>query len=334
MNPLDSSALSEMAGRVVRRATGAVPNEIVKIPQGVMTWKFRVDVPSGEAFIVRFYPPGREEVVEYEPDLLRCSAAAGVSVPQVVVDSRSGPEAPLHYVMYRMIEGQALSDRWRSSPQAARERLVEELVDQIHRLSAIRVVGFGDLEEAKRGRYDSWNAFLQRSLEEGIEAAERHGTISGPLLSDAVIILEHLDSLQVPCTPGVLWGDMSPRNILVDENNQLVGLLDFEGALAGDVVLNLGYCFAEYCFSDFYGAILKAWPNRGSEELATTIELCAVVRGMRLVKHAHKGYLPAGEARTPVEDYLPGFVTAATNLRRRLGKGSTANRAPEEETRW
>ncbi|HOV66529.1 MAG TPA: phosphotransferase, partial [Bacillota bacterium] len=117
---------------------------------------------------------------------------------------------------------------------------------------------------------------------------------------------------------GLVWGDVSPTNILVDRSGQLMGLLDFEGALAGDVVLNLGYCFASRYTSEFYRTIRSAWGAPTSDELCTRIELYAVLRGMRITKYAHNRNLPTGQPRMPIEELLPGFVVAASRLREKI----------------
>jgi len=283
-----------------------------------MTWKFRATISTGEAFVLRFYPPGREEVVEYEPDLLRRCAAAGIPVPHIEADSRTGPMAPHPYILYRLIEGEALAELWPTMSAAARIGVAEQVVEYLYRMSTIAVQGYGDLLNAQQARYDSWYTFLHRSIEEGIETAAQYGILSQGLFADVASILDALKRLVPGFNGGLVWGDVSPTNILVDRSGQLMGLLDFEGALAGDVVLNLGYCFASRYTSEFYRTIRSAWGAPTSDELCTRIELYAVLRGMRITKYAHNRNLPTGQPRMPIEELLPGFVVAASRLREKI----------------
>src|SRR5437868_2572025 len=97
-DPLCEAAVS-IIGALIGRATAAE-----RIQRGVMTFKYTVVSGGGARFIVRFYPPGREDVVEYEPDVVRRCRSGGLRVPEVIADSRSGPPAPLAYMAYRMID--------------------------------------------------------------------------------------------------------------------------------------------------------------------------------------------------------------------------------------
>ena len=278
-----------------------------------MTWKFRVTVSSGEEFVVRFYPPGREHVLNYEPDVLRRCAEAGVPVPEVKIDSRTGPQAPRPYIMYRRIKGETLLDRWPSTSAPTRRSIATQLIEHIYKLNTIPVEGFGELITATQAHNKSWIGFLHKSLVEGLDVARQHSTLSPDLIVNVGIILDHLDNLRLPSDGGLVWGDVSPANVIVNENDQVAGLIDFEGALGGDVALNLGYCFAGYYPSGFYEAVLAGWPETITQELLLRIELYAVVRGMRIAKYAHKS-LPGGKSRIPVEEFLPGFASAATRL--------------------
>ena len=319
MNSPLGSDLKQSATRIVCEFTGANWAEVVQIPYGVMTWKFRVDTPSGEAFVVRFYPPGREQVVDYEPDVLRRCAKAGLPVPKVKIDSRTGPQAPRPYVMYKWIRGNTLLERWSTIPTSMRLRMASRLTQLMYNLNALSAEGYGDLITATEARNYSWRAFLRRSLKEGIEGTRGTSALSKQLIDDVEVILENFHTIELPAQGGLLWGDVSPANVLIDENYQLAGLLDFEGALVGDVALNLGYCFAGHYPSDYYQAIRSAWPETVTEELSLRIDLYAVVRGMRFAKYSHKPNLPAGQNKALIEEYLPGLKTAASKLREIIG---------------
>jgi aminoglycoside phosphotransferase (APT) family kinase protein len=288
-----------------------------------MTWKIDVALPTGERVIVRLYPPGREGVVAYEPDLLRRCAAAGVAVPLVVADSRTGPPAPQPYVAYRKIEGVPLSARWPSLPKRSRERVAGDLVEAIFRLHALRIEGYGELLSAWLARHESWAAFVREAFDEGL-ASPACSQLPGGLVDDLVAIRRRLDRLPPPGASGLVWGDVSPTNALIDSGDRLVGLLDFEGCLGGDAAMNLGCCLAGHLGTGFYEAIREAWPDLLTEEESARVALYAVVRGMRLVKYHHRPRLPTGRARTPLAELLPGLGPAAADLRARLASQTSS----------
>jgi aminoglycoside phosphotransferase (APT) family kinase protein len=309
--------LAEIAGQIVRAVAGVAPARVTAILRGVMTWKFDVALGSGERFIVRFYPPGREAVVDYEPDLLRRSAALGHPVPVVVTDARSGPSSRLAYVLYRRLEGSTLGDRWSQLDEAARQRAARHLSAALKRLHTVAIEGWGEPVTAWRARDTSWVGYVGRVIDEGMVVARKMRALPPDLLETVRSIRAGLGSIPPPERPGLVWADVSPDNVLIDPDGGLVGLLDFESCLVGELCANLGYCFAGQVGTGFYEALRAAWMEELTEAEAARIDLYPVVRAMRIAKFAH-GPLPTGLPRRSLEDLLPGLRPAAESWRRRL----------------
>jgi aminoglycoside phosphotransferase (APT) family kinase protein len=282
-----------------------------------MTWKFDVALGSGERFIVRFYPPGREGVVDYEPDLLRRSAAAGLPVPMVVTDARCGPSSPLAYVLYRRLEGSSLGDCWSELDGPARQRVARQLSAVLKRLNTVAIEGWGELVTAWRARETSWVEFVGRVIDEGMAVANETRALPAELLETVRSIRAALGSIPPPERPGLVWADVSPDNVLIDPDAGVAGLLDFESCIGGELCANLGYCFAGQVGTGFYEALREAWMDEATEAEAARIELYPMVRAMRIAKFAH-GPLPTGRPRDSLEDLLPGLRPATERLRRRL----------------
>jgi aminoglycoside phosphotransferase (APT) family kinase protein len=309
--------LAESAGRIVRAAVGAEPARVIEIRRGIMTWKFDVAVSSEERFIVRFYPPGREGVIDYEPDLWRRCAGAGVKVPEVICDGRSGPPSPRPYVLYRRLPGATLGECWEGLDTTARRRAAVELAAALDRLHTVSVAGWGELVSAWQAREAYWEAFVAGAIDEGLAAGHAFRALSPELMETVGAIRARLDAVAPPERSGVVWADVSPDNLVIEAEGGLAGLLDFESCIGGELCSNLGYCLAAHAGSGFYEALRDAWVE-DIDRNAARVELYAVVRAMVIAKFAGRGSMPAGEPRPRVEDFLPGLLPAAESLRRRL----------------
>jgi len=171
------------------------------------------------------------------------------------------------------------------------------------------MTGYGDLVNAFHGRFTSLIDFVDSSFAQGILGARNHELLPTKTLSELEIVHRKLKSL-VPDAPSTLvWGDVAPDNIIIDDQDRLAGLIDFEGALAGDPIINLGYCYSRYCKTDFFDAIVRNWPLSLGTDHWRRIELYAVLRAVRILRFAHEP-LPNAQPRTPIEQLLPGFVDA------------------------
>ena len=306
-------ALARHAALILQQALGAAPVRIEKINAGVMTVKFAAQLPAGRRYVVRFYPPNRCETVRYEPDILRRCRDAGLPTPNVICDSRNGPETPLQYMVYAMIDGAPLSRSYSSLTAESRAEIARTIVTWLETLRQIHVTGYGDLVDGTAALYSSWQDFLHESFAQGIESARRHSLLEPETIDRLQATVPKIRNAKLE-TPSVLtWGDITTENIIVDDDNRPVGLLDFEGALAGDYLLNLGYCLARFHQNPFFESLVRAWPVEPAAPQWFRIKLYAILRAMRIVKFAHQP-LPTGHPRMPLERLLPGFAWALDNI--------------------
>lgn len=304
-----SQKLAQTAGDLANEVFGVRPASVEKISLGVMTFKFAIKLPNDESYILRFYPRSRENVVTYEPDLMRRCHKAGIGTPEVVIDSRKGPHAEMKYVVYRMIQGTQLAQRLSSLSSEALERIARDIGNRMEKLAEIPVAGYGDLITADRGRFDSFAGFIARSFAEGLEVAEQHRLWP----SETIESLREIASASGMRAQGnrveLAWGDLSAENIVVHPNNEVAGLVDFEGVIAANRLLNLGYAFAGYNRSAFFDALARNWPEPLDETRWHSIHFYCILRAVRLARFTGEP-LPTGHPRTTIEDLLPGFLPA------------------------
>lgn len=309
----DTDQLEVSAGIIVGQVMGAAPVRVVPIRRGVMTIKYAVELSAGQRLVVRFYPPSRAHVINYEPDVLGRCARAGVPVPDVISDSRSGIRSPLPFLVYRMIDGVPLAERLISLDQHGLATIAGDITAQLMAIGRLPMTGYGDLLTAERARFGTWQEFVWTTIQEAVRIGQRQRLFGEGALTPLTTILERVERCLPATAPSLTWGDVSPENILVDRDDRLAGLIDFEGALSADPTLNLGFCYARYVGTPFFDAILRAWPHPLQADDWQRVYLYAAVRGLRIVPYA-SGPLPTGLPRSALEEVLPGFRTALAAL--------------------
>ena len=112
--------------------------------------------------------------------------------------------------------------------------------------------------------------------------------------------------------PQLIWGDISPENIIVSPQGSLAGLVDFEGVLIAGRAATLGFLEARYPDDVFTGALRGALAG-ASAPPAAAIHSFTVLRALRLWPFLAEP-LPTGWARGPVESVLPGLAPAVASL--------------------
>jgi aminoglycoside phosphotransferase (APT) family kinase protein len=277
----------------------------------MMTIKFEVSVISHEAFIVRLYPTSRSSVVKYEPELLIRCREYGVRSPEVIAFSPPGPLCPLGYVIYRMIPGIPLARRAHHLNDRAIRRIAANVVDEVEKLAHVPITGFGELITSRMAEHADWEAFMRDVL---YAALDKHsiGAVMAQRLSLARgAIAASLGRFEPVTNPELCWGDISPDNIILDDYDEVNGIIDFESVMAAEPALNDGYLRARFANSTFYKSFASRLAARQRGEPRSA--LYAVVRALRLAAYASEA-LPTGLKRDPIEAVLPGLNNAIDEL--------------------
>ncbi|MFN0021475.1 MAG: phosphotransferase family protein [Pirellulaceae bacterium] len=302
--------LSQDATRIVGETISGVVVGVERIPIGVMTHKFVVRLAEGHRYIVRFYPQARSFVVDYEPDLLRRCGEAGIPVPRVVVDSRTGPPAALAYVAYRMVPGVNLEGRLEFLDRSQRQAIARQLVECFTRMSTLSFEGYGELRDGYHAHCSTWKSFVHDAYHEGLAAVQKGNLLEQDLVAKLVDIGRQLDRFSTSDSRTLLWGDVRPQNILVDAGDRFACLLDFEGCLAGDPLLSLGFGYAALGDQPFFADCAEYWPGKIDWQ---QLYFYSVLRLLRIAKYAHMP-LPTGRSREGLREVLPGFKSALDAL--------------------
>jgi Ser/Thr protein kinase RdoA (MazF antagonist) len=174
----------------------------------------------------------------------------------------------------------------------------------------IAVAGYGDLLSAMTARWATWQEFVGVSVREGVQAVETFKLLTPRARAVLARLPEKVTEHLVPASPQLNWGDVNMDNILVDADGRLTGLLDFEGALSGDVLLTMGYALALYGRSDFVEDLARAWPEPLETNAWRRAQFYAVLRGLRIAPYYVSPLLPNGARRLPLTAVFPGGESA------------------------
>ena len=217
------------------------------------------------------------------------------------------------YVVYRLIDGERLTDQWDEMSQQQIVGVVDTIVENLKVLTGIRVAGYGGLTTAYLARHASWLEFLTLSFQAGIDAARSNETLPSGILRNIEKIDQHYTEFGRCGNAALAWADISPDNIIVNSQGKLAGFIDFEGMLSGDPVLTLGYLYARYYETNFAEHILNSYNSAADDLFFRKVRFFAVLRGLRLMRHLTQP-LPTGVERQPITQLLPGFAPALENL--------------------
>ena len=309
------SQLHSDAERIVTQVSGETVAQATRVNAGVMTFKYFVETVKGYRYVVRFYPEKRAAVASYEPDIIHRCLERGMRVPEVIATSRTGPTAGLKYMLYRMIPGVSLDVRLPFLSQQSLNRICSTLIDELKLLRSVHVEGFGDLVFADRARFSSWLSFVAETFLDGIASARGQDLLPSKLIDDIDLTGRHLDKFTYSGQPSLCWGDISPQNIIVDENGEIVGLIDFEGVVSAEFDLNLGYLRARYAGTSFYSTFAETWLDGTENATSARAALYVLVRALRLLSQGREP-LPTGIPREQVDTFLPGLEDAIRETHR------------------
>jgi aminoglycoside phosphotransferase (APT) family kinase protein len=313
------AALVGTAADVVRGLTGDKPARVTRLRGGVMNDKYLVESTGATRYVVRFYSKANTAALCYEPDLVAKLRREGLPVARVIGDSRSGPGAPLPYMAYEYLPGTSFKSRLSISTVPTRRRVARQLAEFLFSMGSLPVAGYGELADSQSGHFDSWAEFMETSLSEGIASAARHGTLPLEMIHQVDLIRASLERFDPPEKPTLAWGDILINNLLIDNQGSLAGVVDFEGTLAAEYALNLGYCRAAYGLSAQFSRYLLEASERKLEPCdLDRLNLYTVLRGVRVARFAHLP-LPTGHRRRSVLALFPGVRPAAQALAARVG---------------
>jgi aminoglycoside phosphotransferase (APT) family kinase protein len=221
------AALADRIGE----ALGEEVESVDPLTGGASYHSFRILTRSGRLCHARLRGPDEPHDVglsriglAYEASLLRCAAQSGVPVPAVIAFLEE-PEV----LVTEWLEGETLGGRIARRPEfaAARTAFAQQCGTALARLHNTAIDGI-DLPTATPADF--------------IDDTHRRYQLTGvvrPMLDGVARRL--IDTAPVQVDLVLVHGDFRNGNLMVDPENGLVGVLDWELARRGDPMQDLGY---------------------------------------------------------------------------------------------
>jgi aminoglycoside phosphotransferase (APT) family kinase protein len=155
-------------------------------------------------------------------------------VPTVVVLDEGRTLVPYDYIILTRLPGTSVAASRATLTPAQGEGLAYAAGECLARLHGITLPGFGKLSERDQHPFPTWPAFFNDYVQRYLGPACAAGLLDPALAGRLDRALTRAQPLLARVTPGVLvHSDFHYANLL-QADGRLVGILDFEWALAGD----------------------------------------------------------------------------------------------------
>jgi aminoglycoside phosphotransferase (APT) family kinase protein len=245
---LNESRLTQCIRRHLPHVDGAISFE--RVPTGKFNDSFFVH-SGAEDFVIRIAPPKDSVFVFYERDMMRQEPGihelllkkTSVPVARILAFDDSHEIIDRDYMIMERLPGTALTH----APRVDEDKVlgtVGRCLAEVHRLTANRYGYLG--EHAPMEPQPTWpRAFeiMWRKLVEDVRASGHYSEAeSDRLLS---LLEQHLPLFDRDVPASLLHMDIWAQNVLVDEEGNLTGLVDWDRALWGDPEIE--FAVLDYC---------------------------------------------------------------------------------------
>jgi aminoglycoside phosphotransferase (APT) family kinase protein len=281
---------------------------------GVMTFKYKIKVRHA-AYILRIYPPANTTRTDLEFEVMHGLFSMGCKVPEPV---RYNNAAGLHWLLYKFIEGQPLSNLLHALTTTEINTIAAQIMHNLLNFSKLPVQGFGFLLTGEE-IFSNWNNFLLQSIQRGAAYLPLMNEFDNPTIDLLLAFATKQTDLISTSATALVWSDFSPGNIII-HNKSLAGLVDFEGCISGDATLALGYLFAIEGHSSFFESMLLQF-KKHFVITHEQIVFYTIIRLFRLSKYFNVAF-PTGIHRDPLKLYFKGIPVAIEYIRSLKATGS------------
>ena len=237
---MGNDAVATLAGNLASVMGGARIEGLTRLSGGASreTWMFSAD---GENMVLQRQRDGATRGMSIEASVLRAAHAAGVAVPELIVDGGESKELGNPFFVVRAVQGETIARKIQRDDEFAHARTVlttdmGRAMAATHSIPVTSVPGLIEQDEI---------AYYRKVLD---DTGEPH-----PVFEVAFRWLESNRPTGTGKT--VVHGDFRLGNVMVDRNG-LTAVLDWELAHIGDPMEDLGW------------VCVKAWRFGGPKPVA------------------------------------------------------------------
>lgn len=215
---------SKTADQILRRHFGKSPHGIRPIIGGLSNYVYEAKI-GREALIIRISDDAAKlQVFMKEQWAITMAGKAKVPTPEVLEVCNDVADLP--YMISRKVPGRAATTIGRH-----RLRVLAELGAYGARINSIRTKDFGhifDWSPNRLSRNETWKKYLdvELKIEERLELFRRAKILSPAKLKN---LTQHIQQMKRwSDAPSLTHGDLRLKNVILDENRNIVAILDWE----------------------------------------------------------------------------------------------------------
>lgn len=224
---------------IIEEATGSDVVAKDRIVKGESNEVYDVELADGIHVIVRI---SRKEADRFERErwaLEQCSAT-GVPVPQILhISSAEHDGEPLGISIQTKLAGRSIRDIQQADGMSEErlQAILREAGRYLGMMHRIETDGHGRIDGNGKGKFPTdWDSVLYQihSKDTYLKAASHHD-LEAHKIEAALGVLQDR-TYEYTDTPRLQHLDLGPDHIFVDDNDKVVGFIDFEGAGGGDPI--------------------------------------------------------------------------------------------------
>jgi aminoglycoside phosphotransferase (APT) family kinase protein len=239
----------EQAQAIAQKHLRQPLREFSELADGYFNAAYRLDLADGTTRVLKVAPLGHVQTLRYERDIMRAEVGTlqlvrqqtEMPVPQVHAHDTSRDLLPADYFIMDFIPGVSFWTLRKDLPESDQQAIERESGRYLCQMNQIRGQGFGYFAGAER--FSTWpecfDHMLQCVLQDGQDAG-----VSLPLAYPELLAFARskYDCLRNVTTPSLVHWDLWDGNIFVDPaTRQITGIIDFERALWGDPLMEVGF---------------------------------------------------------------------------------------------
>jgi fructosamine-3-kinase len=280
----------------VRENCGIKIAKIQLIEGGVMNFTYLISNEDNE-FILKVNPTGREFVSIKEKNAIKLCQQHNIKVPKLICEYTSTKKGENSYVILEKLKGKQMSYYYDGLSMTKKNTLLLDIIGNINNFNKIKFKESGETSDLLNFSNVNWYEFLQLEIQKSLYYLRNYKSTKW---------IEKINSfcnqsLEMICKTdcSFVWSDFDLSNIIITENGQLSGFIDFEGTLSGDVNYSIGCFLAKYGRTTIIESIFEETNVNNY-----LMDFYSVVRYLRLSRYSNFD-LPTGKKRDKIDDFLP-----------------------------
>jgi aminoglycoside phosphotransferase (APT) family kinase protein len=233
---------------LVEKATGKKATARNRIVAGFDNEVYSVKVSDGKEYITRVRRFG-EVTFHQEAWAIEQSKAKGVPVPQILLmDNIEQDGKKLEVMVTDKFDGVPLYDKLKTLSESDLHKILFDAGSILGKINGIPVDGFYMRHEDGSWDFPSWERMMETAIKE--RGAEKDRILKNGFSEEEFDFmikgLERYKNEFPNQQPVLCHGDYLPEHIFINENNEVIGIIDFGMSQGGQKIHDLAFFSMEW----------------------------------------------------------------------------------------